>query len=699
MDTVKWHPSVIGNPATGTSRIADISKSGRDADSADQDLIDSSIRSAGVTSLPEKTQSRTSSGYAVFDFDGTLSDGCISMAFMDRLHEADLYNPQIYQQQMDVLAEYKAGQISYDDWVDQWGKLWGEGLKGQQAATVQTEAAAFFEAYKDKIFPQSRELVDLTTRENLRPMILSAGVQEVVQLAGQHLGVDSVLATQAQVKDGLYTGALLTDVHTPTGKGRVMRDLVDRQGPPAFAFGDSSGDEEMLAIAINPVALNPNDELANVARERGWTVQSSNDVVDAVDRHPGMALVRRVADPGHGRPLPVIRFWSGYKSDEITDDQFLRALQKVLIPDTTKVGGDGGLVGYTPVVIKGGGAKLPDEIALVAYYDRGYYDAIRATPEGARYGRNHSRLEGVQDIPGAEDLEGKPLFVPRSDPERGSYSATPLPYDGTVEVGNAYTSSPDPHFNWVTGDVLVRVYEREGSAGDARYANATKAHIEATKNATGVTGHLVRIEDGYLLEYLFFEDREARDTYTKAGGNPLRGVAKVHQTTPLTDLADAEAQTHEFPIARDQGYQLEFTPDVEGLHRGPEVVTDSDGFPVGYPAGMPRLKVDTRFEGTMPVIEFTARTQQGYAFGHGEPRVNGSTIEVEIGTAPEATFGIDIPNRTETKRLTLPELNEKFGPWTVVLRNTDGDVMARLPLSRDPGQLSLLPSMYTEELQ
>ncbi|MEM6731123.1 MAG: HAD-IB family phosphatase, partial [Myxococcota bacterium] len=212
----------------------------------------------------------------MLDFDGTLSPGYISVAFMERLHEVGLYCSEIYQQQRALLADYENGGLSHEDWVERWGELWAAGLKGKQTAAVENEAAAFFEEFKDAIFTESKELVERLTLERLRSVMLSAGAQEVVQRSGEHLGVDSVLATRAESREGVYTGVLLTDVHTPAGKGRVMRDLVDRQGPPVFAFGDSSGDMNTLALAIYPVALNPSTELETVAKERGWTVLRSD---------------------------------------------------------------------------------------------------------------------------------------------------------------------------------------------------------------------------------------------------------------------------------------------------------------------------------------------------------------------------------------------------------------------------------------
>ena len=402
------------------------------------------------------------------------------------------------------------------------------------------------------------------------------------------------------------------------------------------------------------------------------TPPATDEYAPAV-RAPSIAPPR----PTNARPLPVIRFWSGTKSNELTDEQFLRGLEKVLIPDTTKVGAGAGLIGYTPVVVSSGGTGLPDEIALVAYYDQGYYDAIRATPEGARYGRNHARFENVANIPGAEDLEGKALFTARDDAEHPSSSRTPLVYTGEIKIGEAYTTRPNASFDWMSGNALVRVYQRNANVSDAEYTDAIRRHIASSTN---LSGHFLRVEQHYVLEYAF----------TK-GGSPLKrlppAIAKLHQETPLAALPDERAQSHSFGIARGAGFRLTFPIDYDALSRGPTAVTRTpQNVPVLFPAGIERLEVSTR--DTTPSITLTAKTDANRALAHGTPRINGSTITIAIHT----TRG----DGAQPTTIALPELSDKPGPWTVLLTNAAGEVFAKLPLS--PTRLVLTPHTFASAI-
>lgn len=205
--------------------------------------------------------------YALYDLDGTLSQGFISLAFMDYIHDRGLYADDDYQHQQDILAQYKAKTLSYDNWVTEWGTTWAHGLKGQQETEVRAAAKEFFETYKPNLYPQSRYLVTALKEHGYDNLMISAGVYEVVDLARQELGLDGTLATRAHVEHGVYTGALDTNLHVHTGKAEAIGKLG---GHPTFAFGDSSGDIGMLSLADVPVALNPNEDLAREATQRGW---------------------------------------------------------------------------------------------------------------------------------------------------------------------------------------------------------------------------------------------------------------------------------------------------------------------------------------------------------------------------------------------------------------------------------------------
>lgn len=90
-----------------------------------------------------------------------------------------------------------------------------------------------------------------------RVVIVSASYEQYVEVVGEHLGVDAVLATRLDVVDGRCTGRLLgPNCRGPEKLDRLTRWLAEQSltldDVTLWAYGDSSGDRELLAAADHP---------------------------------------------------------------------------------------------------------------------------------------------------------------------------------------------------------------------------------------------------------------------------------------------------------------------------------------------------------------------------------------------------------------------------------------------------------------
>jgi HAD superfamily hydrolase (TIGR01490 family) len=109
-----------------------------------------------------------------------------------------------------------------------------------------------------------------------RPVfICTAASQEMAELMATVLTLDGAVGTMFEARDGHYTGRGGGPFNYREGKAQAIRELAARENidlSASWAYSDSESDLPMLRLVGHPVAVNPDAELARIAREEGWEI-------------------------------------------------------------------------------------------------------------------------------------------------------------------------------------------------------------------------------------------------------------------------------------------------------------------------------------------------------------------------------------------------------------------------------------------
>ena len=139
------------------------------------------------------------------------------------------------------------------------------------------------------IFDEALDLIREHQAAGRKVFIVSASPEEIVAPLAQHLGVDEAIATRAELDDdGRYTGRTELYCYGPD-KSVAMRAAAERDGidlDESYAYSDSATDIPMLECVGHATAVNPDRELARVARARGWSIVHFTRKVRMRDRVP-----------------------------------------------------------------------------------------------------------------------------------------------------------------------------------------------------------------------------------------------------------------------------------------------------------------------------------------------------------------------------------------------------------------------------
>lgn len=125
------------------------------------------------------------------------------------------------------------------------------------------------------IRPEARALLEQHHAAGRETWIISASPIEIVEPLAHALGMTGGIGTRGEVENGVYTGQLDGPFCYGDGKAEAISLLAAERNidlANSWSYSDSMSDIPMMEIVGHAVAVNPDSELAQLSRERGWPV-------------------------------------------------------------------------------------------------------------------------------------------------------------------------------------------------------------------------------------------------------------------------------------------------------------------------------------------------------------------------------------------------------------------------------------------
>ena len=150
-------------------------------------------------------------------------------------------------------------------------------VKGREVAEIVTYGEEIYdELLAPRIYSGTRALAQQHLDNGERVWLVTATPVEHATIISRRLGLTGALGTVSEVENGRYTGRLVGEpLHGPA-KAEAVRALAEREGldlSRCTAYSDSANDIPMLSVVGRAVAVNPDGELRDAAREHGWEIR------------------------------------------------------------------------------------------------------------------------------------------------------------------------------------------------------------------------------------------------------------------------------------------------------------------------------------------------------------------------------------------------------------------------------------------
>jgi len=208
---------------------------------------------------------------ALFDLDHTLLDGDSDSLWGRYLVRQGVLDHDEYRHaNAHYHAQYLSGELDIHEFL-------AFGLGPLTQHPLETLLAWRAQFVQDCILPRipaaSREL--LARHAGHTRIIITATNSFVTAPIAAEFGVEQLIATEPEVVDGRYTGRVAGTPCFREGKVTKLQTWLEERGLMAgetWFYSDSHNDLPLLERVTHPTAVNPDETLARVARERHWPV-------------------------------------------------------------------------------------------------------------------------------------------------------------------------------------------------------------------------------------------------------------------------------------------------------------------------------------------------------------------------------------------------------------------------------------------
>jgi len=210
---------------------------------------------------------------AIFDLDNTLIGGDSDYLWGEFLCEIGAVDAEIHRQKNEsYFQQYNRGELD----IYEYSEFAIEPL----SRFSMKELASMHQKFMDEVIKpiyldKAQKLIDEHKSQGDTILVITATSRFVTEAIAKLYGIDNILAIEAEVVDGRYTGKI---VGIPTYAAGKVDNLMlwleqnDETLAGSSFYSDSHNDIPLLDVVDHPVAVNPSDALKTYAEDRGWPI-------------------------------------------------------------------------------------------------------------------------------------------------------------------------------------------------------------------------------------------------------------------------------------------------------------------------------------------------------------------------------------------------------------------------------------------
>jgi HAD superfamily hydrolase (TIGR01490 family) len=212
----------------------------------------------------------------LFDLDNTLLSGDTDVEWLDFLIDQGILPESERQANLEMDRRYRTGEADALEYV----RFYLRFYPPHEINTLLGLRAQFMtQRIEARMLPAARWLIQERKGNNLLA-IITATNRFLTEPIAAAFGIEHLIATEPQMRDGRFTGDIVGEPCMREGKiswldqWLAARQVSLAEFPESWFYSDSINDLPLLERVTHPVAVDPDPRLAEIARQRGWRTLS-----------------------------------------------------------------------------------------------------------------------------------------------------------------------------------------------------------------------------------------------------------------------------------------------------------------------------------------------------------------------------------------------------------------------------------------
>lgn len=215
---------------------------------------------------------------AIFDLDNTLLNGDSDYLWGRFLAAEGIVDGELYERENQrFYDEYKAGTLNIYEFL----RFSLQPLADNELESMLALRQKFIDStIAPIILPKARKLLQKHREQGHKLLIITATNQFVTQPIAEALGIDNLIATDPEFKDGRYTGEVSGIPSFRDGKVKRLNTWLEKSGynlASSWFYSDSHNDLPLLEMVTHPIAVDADDTLLQHASAKDWDCISLRD--------------------------------------------------------------------------------------------------------------------------------------------------------------------------------------------------------------------------------------------------------------------------------------------------------------------------------------------------------------------------------------------------------------------------------------